>query len=447
LELRYAPSCTFDPSTGTITGTGQDSVELRISGTSTDIYCDNTILAHTALTKLAFKAGGSSNSLSVDDSAYGGGGRGDSYFITDHQVKIPSFGYLVTFTNVQQVNLKTGAGDDTVTITNDGRTLDFLPQITVDAGGGTNTLNLDDSGYSGGDTYKITARQVILPNTLGVIVTFSNIQQVNLRTGAGNDTIIITNDGHTLDSLPQITVDAGGGTNTLNLDDSGYNYGDVYLITDTQVILPNGLGVIVTYNNIQQLNLKTGAGNDTIGITNAGGTLDFLPKITVDAGGGNNTLIVSDHNYPYGDTYKVDSFGVGRGDVNLPESLGLIVTFQHIQTLCLFPSTGHDKFDLSNYNSTDFVLNILFGPPPFGPAASDNSAGSRDVGRLAEPASGAVGTVPALLETVPRQNPDPIVTPPVSEVVVLHRRRLVAKFPRLRLYVPPLATELNGLDS
>jgi hypothetical protein len=322
LESRYTPTCTFDPVTGVITGSGNDSVELKIDRVETDIYCGSSFLAHTALVHLSFNAGGGTNSLVVNDSAYGGGG---NYFITDSAVMIPSFDYIAKFGSkytVQNVGLITGAGNDTINIANPYNTLDFLPKITVDAGGGTNTINADDSGYGGGDTYSIT---------------------------------------------------------------------------DTQLILPNTLGVIVTYTNVQNFNLKTGAGNDTINITNGNGTLDNLPKITVDAGGGKNKLNVSDHYYPYGDVYQVDSFGPVSGDVQLPYSLGLIVSFTHIQTLTLYPSPGPSTV-WDYHNPDDFTLIISYAPPPFLPSPHEPREGpGGSPAPPSQPAEREVGHAPVPL--------------------------------------------------
>src|SRR5262249_19314235 len=155
--------------------------------------------------------------------------------------------------NVQNVVLKTGAGDDSIVVTNAGNTLDFIPDVTVNAGGGTNTLTADDSGYSGGDTYQVTENQVLLPYSLGLIATFSNIQNVNIKTGAGDDTIIVTNSGNTLDFLPDVFIDGGGGFNQLLADDSAYGGGDTYQISENQLFLPYTLGLIATFSNVQNV--------------------------------------------------------------------------------------------------------------------------------------------------------------------------------------------------
>jgi len=76
---------------------------------------------------------------------------------------------------------------------------------------------------------------------------------------------------------------------------------------------------------------------------------------------------VSDHNYPFGDTYQVDSYGPGLGDLILPSTLGTIVGFANIQTFNLYPSPGPSTVIIDNHNPADFTLNVNFGPPPFGP--------------------------------------------------------------------------------
>src|SRR5262245_28184262 len=141
LESRYAPACTFNPSTGVLTGDGGNNVALfKIvgGGTTTDVSCDGTFFGNTTLTNLTFNGAGGSDSLTVDDTGFSGG---DTYSVSDVKVTIASFSYNANFSSsVQNVTVLTGAGDDSIVITNAGNTLDFIPDVTVNAGGGTNTL-------------------------------------------------------------------------------------------------------------------------------------------------------------------------------------------------------------------------------------------------------------------------------------------------------------------
>jgi hypothetical protein len=91
--------------------------------------------------------------------------------------------------------------------------------------------------------------------------------------------------------------------------------------------LPYSLGLIVSYHNISQTNLTTGPGNDTIVLENCFGNLNGIQNVNVNAGGGFNTLYVVDQGYPWGDTYQIDSFGPGAGDVRVG-GLGLVVTLR-----------------------------------------------------------------------------------------------------------------------
>jgi hypothetical protein len=293
LESRYAPAVTFDgvSAVNHIAGTGNDCVELRLTGATTNVYDHGTYLGSTGAINLSANldpTSGAQNCLFVNDSAYGGG---DNYFITDTDVRISPFTYA-----------------------------DWVARYT-------------------------------------------NVQCLKLATGAGNDTITITNNFHTLDYLPKICVDGGGGTNVLNVDDSGYPFGDTYVITGTQVCLPYTLGLIVTYRNISQTNLTTGAGNDTIILENCYGALDGIHDVTVDAGGGFNTLDVVDQGYPWGDSYQIDSFAPGKGDV-LVGGLGLVVSFQHIQLVNLWTSTGLSSVYVHMSNPNDFGWQLPNEPPP-----------------------------------------------------------------------------------
>src|SRR5262249_46296382 len=147
----------------------------------------------------------------------------------------------------------------------------------------------------------------------------------------GNDTITVTNAFQTLDGISSVSVDGGPGCNTLQVDDSGYcGGGDTYAITDTQVCLPSRGGLIASYTNIQQLDLTTGCGGDTINIGTLSGGISStqFPQIDVDGGGGANTLNIIDQNGSAGALYTVDSFGAGQGDVSVGSLPNLMVAFQ-----------------------------------------------------------------------------------------------------------------------
>jgi hypothetical protein len=286
----------------------------------------------------------------------------------------------VTFTGGNVINHIPGTGSDCVELRLLGATTNvydhgaFLGSTVATnlsanldpSAGAHNCLFVNDSAFNGGDGYFITDTNVrISPFPVADwVVNYTNVQCLRLDTGAGNDTITITNHFHTLDYLPQICVDAGGGTNVLNVDDSGYPGGDTYVITGTQVCLPYTLGLIVTYHNISQTNLTTGPGNDTIILENCAGNLNGIQNVHVNAGGGFNTLDVVDQGYPWGDFYLIQSSGPGSGNVALPYTLGLIVSFQNIQQLNLWPSPNPSTVVMNLSSPNDFDTQLPTDPPP-----------------------------------------------------------------------------------
>ncbi len=185
--------------------------------------------------------------------------------------------------------------------------------------------------------------------------------------------------------LLNLTFNAGTGANSLTVDDVLYGYGDTYYISDTQVRIPS-FAYTVNFNaNVTNLILFTGAGNDLVRITNNSGTLDWMRDTLVDCGAGGDNLQVSDHNYAWGDQYVVFSTGVWSGGIRLP-TIGLDINFGKIEKVDLFPSPhANTVVNTSGYNPSHFILNIIMGPPPFGPGTAPSGGGSGGGQRPAKP--------------------------------------------------------------
>src|SRR5262249_24840502 len=100
LEVRFQPACNFNgvDTIFHIGGTGNDNAELKISGVTTNVFCEGAFKGSTTKTTLFVNLGGPFNSLTVNDSAFTGA---DTYTITSGQVKIASFSYTANYSNVQ----------------------------------------------------------------------------------------------------------------------------------------------------------------------------------------------------------------------------------------------------------------------------------------------------------------------------------------------------------
>src|SRR5262245_26343511 len=174
-------------------------------------------------------------------------------------------------------NFHLGDQDDTLVVGTG--LLDSFAPVTVDGGGGNDSLTLDDSANSSINTYSISTTNV--SRTGGVTVDYSAMDQVSLTAGtgsdiinvtktdagtpvtvsggSGNDTITIGSAGNSLDDIKgAVTVNGdgeSGGVDRLNIDDQGDTDSNTYKITAT-TIERAGAGTI-TYATVEEVILNT----------------------------------------------------------------------------------------------------------------------------------------------------------------------------------------------
>lgn len=222
------------------------------------------------------------------------------------------FVYVLSTGAVTTVN--TGAGTDVVDVGSIapaiGGTLNGIKSALKIVGGGNTTANLDDTKAPGTKTANISGSSItgLSPGA----ITYSGLTNLNIGLGSGGDTVNVTGSSATLASvitggvgsetfnitaptsaglnavlLGPVTVDGGaGGTDVLTVDDSIDATGRVVgLSTSTTT----GLGSNITFLNQNQLNLKLGAGNDTLNITGA----SAATPIYADGGAGTNNASLS----------------------------------------------------------------------------------------------------------------------------------------------------------
>jgi hypothetical protein len=258
--------------------------EVDLRAGAGDDTIDNVVTA--ASPALAVDAGGgTANSVTEDLSAIS---TGHAYNVTESQFGLyqnPEV-VLLSYTGVQNLSILTGSGDDDFLVSGSDHTLGLLPHLSIGPGGGTNTLTVDDSGQSAGDTIQVSGGQVSLPNSQGVVVDSTFMNSLTLYTGSGNDAVTVI--GSTSPLNPNLTVqDSGGGGNSLTLDCSAFVGGFTYQVTSSQLGLQSQQQPVVHYAGFQNLALKTGSNSDVVNVesTPAGGTT------TVDGGNGNDTLV------------------------------------------------------------------------------------------------------------------------------------------------------------
>jgi hypothetical protein len=241
------------------------------------------------------------------------------------------------------VELHTGSGDDHITVSSAGRTLDDLDAVlNLDAGGGTNFLIVDQGHATVGDTITFTDNAVVSTGvgfalsyeatggTFAGIALITGLGQdtvdvestragalTGIVTGAGDDIIRVSSAAGTLDTLRgTLNIDAGAGSNalqvsaassttadavgvtasslfstilgfTINYFATGGTYGGISLTTGSG----DDLVVVVSAPAFTPLSIHTGAGSDTIGVVV---TSSSALRLVLDGGTGDNTLHVTD---------------------------------------------------------------------------------------------------------------------------------------------------------
>jgi Ca2+-binding RTX toxin-like protein len=265
----------------------------------------------------------------------------DQLYVTDTGTTIPAIYTLanasfrrlgsayISFDNINGITLSTGSGSDTINIEGVPMGVNSVHanggSDTIIVGSPENTLDTIDGalwayGGPGDDTLEIVDSQNPVPATYEVFQTiltrsgvplmhYDSIQNTLLfagqgddvinifetcctndsgattvSAGGGNDVVNVTDPYFTLTSIwDPLTVWGGSGFNLLNLDDSGNTFGSTYAVTTTS--LQRDVKPPIAHNEFQTVNLRTGSGNDLLGLANGAGLSGL-----VDAGGGEDVL-------------------------------------------------------------------------------------------------------------------------------------------------------------
>ncbi len=195
-----------------------------------------------------------------------------------------------------------GSGDDTVNVgslapSTGGTVNGIVGQLVVDADGGTDTLNVDDTGDAADNTGYLTSTD-LTGLGMGAGIHYLGFEYLNIGLGTGNDTLnvqtigacttvsagagddtvnvgsLAPSTGGTVNGIVgQLVVDADGGTDTLNVDDTGDAADNTGYLTSTD-LTGLGMGAGIHYLGFEYLNIGLGTGNDTFTIadTHAGET-------------------------------------------------------------------------------------------------------------------------------------------------------------------------------
>ena len=301
-------SCSYDPGLNALTSTGGDAAEFVFNSPSpvVDLFCNGGFIASVNANSFDFVDQGSGTSaLTVNDRAHGGT---TQYSISGGpfhtgQVSLNSLGRSVRFAAVGHVTLKTGTGSDSTTVISDVTThrLDNFPLITVDHFiSANNLISIDETGYPGGEGYRIWENK-LSTSRLGDRIFFpsnSDLTPVQLAmfTGSGSDTIGIDGLSARLSIMPSLSLlRPGGGNDTLVLNDSGsaafphhYSFSEVFGIVNGRIM--------ANYDtSLENIYLTTGNSDDNITVGSSTNTLANVPVFRLlGVGGGNNLLTIQE---------------------------------------------------------------------------------------------------------------------------------------------------------
>jgi hypothetical protein len=257
------------------------------------------------------------------------------------------------------VAINGGSGANVFNLTPTSENLNNLAgAVTINAGSAS-TVNVDDQLNAAAATYTVTATKVsrsgfggLTYAGLGALVLNGgsladtyNIQStaagsiVTVHGGIGNDKFNLGS-GNSLNGIQgAVSINGGGGSNTLNAVDSSSASGQSYTLSSTQ-LTRSGIAAI-SYASLSTIKL-TGSGNDTLTL------LSPVPTVatTFNGGSGTNTLVGAN----VSNSWTISGANKGKLDS---------VSFSNVQKLV--GGTGVDVFKLSTSGT---VLSINGGGAP-----------------------------------------------------------------------------------
>ena len=198
--------------------------------------------------------------------------------------------------------------------------------LVVNGGGGTDTLDLDDTADGTGDTLVLTSSLIDGLDLHADGIGYSSIAELDIRLGSGGDTVNVlstsaittiegrggnemfnvssdapTNLGSLNDIAGALTLDGGlGGGDVATLSDFGDATGDTGTLTSSS--LTGFSPAVITYLGLETLHVDLGSGGDDLTMSSVHGGVT-----TVDAGAGNDD--VSLHSSPASATITINGDG------------------------------------------------------------------------------------------------------------------------------------------
>ena len=278
------------------------------------------------------------NTVNVDDSGDAGGNTGT---LTASTLTGLGMGAGVTFVSVNFMNITLGSGNDTFNIqgTNSttvtklntgagvnvinigsntpatGGVVNGIQGVLIVVGSGNDTMNVDDTGDTAGQTGILTATKLTGLGLGAAGITYSGLADLNINLGSGNDTFNVPNTNSTtvttlntgaganiinigsnapatggvVSSIQEALIVVGSGNDTMNVDNTGATVAQTGTLTAT-TLTGLGLGAAgITYSGLADLNLNLGSGNDTFTVTGAASST----ATTINGESGTNNAILN----------------------------------------------------------------------------------------------------------------------------------------------------------
>jgi hypothetical protein len=270
--------------------------------------------------------------------------------------------------------------NDEVTISSPGITLDDIQGPVLINGGGAVNLNIGDFHSIVGHTYTLTAASGFstLARSGAAPITYTgtyamqlvagsgddtfNLESIDDFTavwgGGGNDTFLVSPVAHDLDNLPSTSHDISnlpsylvlhgtgpgptGGTADLIVDDQANAAGAAWSLTGSSLervrpASPLPISTVIYFDSFQGIAVNAGPGNDAFTASNPLTTPAFAEAVTLDGGGGTNSLTVDDRAEAAAQTYAISSGSVTRTGA---APLG----YSNFASLALYGGTGSNLF-------------------------------------------------------------------------------------------------------
>lgn len=290
---------------------------------------------------------------------------GASTTITSSQLKVGA--QLVNYSSIKTLNIngtlagltyniQSTNGGTTTTITSTGAgnvfnisstagvssvqtgTLNGIAGVLVLVGGGSDVLNVDDSGNSTGRT------GILSPSTLNFTglasITYSGISGITISLGQGNDSFTIVDTITSASSVPVVVINGNGGDDTFNV-----------LTTHAVTTINGGAGndTFWIFANASTLNLNGDANDDTFNVLASVVSGSYLTNALVNVDGGAGTEALNIFGTVLNDSILIN----GTTFVNV----GLNVAFSNITNWTVYGLGGNDTF----YVQTVVVTTMLVG--------------------------------------------------------------------------------------